>query len=73
MAKLLWEMWRMRGMKQPDASVAHRVPPGQTLTTMVNGAIQSAFIAGVSTSATDDEFYTLTVPGDQREIQEQER
>jgi DMSO/TMAO reductase YedYZ molybdopterin-dependent catalytic subunit len=32
MAKLLWELWRAR-MKQPEASVAHRVPPGQTLTT----------------------------------------
>jgi DMSO/TMAO reductase YedYZ molybdopterin-dependent catalytic subunit len=32
MAKLLWELWRTR-MKQPDADVAHRVPPGQTLTT----------------------------------------
>jgi DMSO/TMAO reductase YedYZ molybdopterin-dependent catalytic subunit len=32
-AKLLWEMWKMRGMKAPDASVADRVPPGQSLTT----------------------------------------
>jgi DMSO/TMAO reductase YedYZ molybdopterin-dependent catalytic subunit len=32
MARILYELWRQRRMKQIDPSVASRVPPGQTLT-----------------------------------------
>jgi DMSO/TMAO reductase YedYZ molybdopterin-dependent catalytic subunit len=33
MAKLLWELWRQRRMKNLPEALAARVPPGQTLTT----------------------------------------
>jgi DMSO/TMAO reductase YedYZ molybdopterin-dependent catalytic subunit len=32
MARLIFEMWRMRRMKNVDPAVASRIPPGQTLT-----------------------------------------
>src|SRR5262245_40699264 len=32
MARLLFELWRSRRMKAVDPALAHRVPPGQTLT-----------------------------------------
>jgi DMSO/TMAO reductase YedYZ molybdopterin-dependent catalytic subunit len=32
MARILYELWRLRRMKQVDPAVAARVPPGQTLT-----------------------------------------
>jgi DMSO/TMAO reductase YedYZ molybdopterin-dependent catalytic subunit len=32
MARLIFEMWRMRRMKKVDPAVAARIPPGQTLT-----------------------------------------
>jgi DMSO/TMAO reductase YedYZ molybdopterin-dependent catalytic subunit len=32
MARLIFEMWRMRRMNKVDPAVAHRIPPGQTLT-----------------------------------------
>src|SRR5882762_930033 len=32
MARILWELWRHHRMSRVDPAVAHRVPPGQTLT-----------------------------------------
>jgi DMSO/TMAO reductase YedYZ molybdopterin-dependent catalytic subunit len=33
MARLIFDLWRMRRMKQADPALADRIPPGQTLTT----------------------------------------
>src|SRR5688572_22439015 len=32
MARLIFDLWRMRRMKQTDPALADRIPPGQTLT-----------------------------------------